>query len=565
MRIRNLSKSGAIGLGALAVSVVGAGVAAIPALALSNTCDGLSPTPGVTSTYDEATNRTIWEGTVGNDVIVGTDGADVILGRGGADVLCGNGGDDVLRGNAGRDRVFGGSGDDQLHGGRGNDVVEGGEGDDTIRGGARRDVVRGDGGNDVIRGGHGWDSLDGGDGDDDVHGGTGNDNIVGGPGIDIISGGRGNDSCAADSGESASCENIRWSGPVVAPTTTTTTTIGLPPIDDPVPSTTTPVAPIETTTTTTAPDPIEDPIPSTTAPAPIPTTTTTTTTTTPAPIPTPSLSGELFVDPYNSAALWADANPNDPRSALIGSAIGDESIARWFGEWSGDIERAVSNYVNQAGNDIPVLVAYNVPDRDCGQHSAGGAANYDAYEAWIAGMARGLGDGPAIIILEPDSIALNGCAGSERNDAIGNAAATINTACDQCQVYIDAGHSNWIDANEMAERLLDAGVLGADGFFTNVSNYNATANEEVFGAQVLDALGNPSGIGQVIDVSRNGNGSNGEWCDPGGRAIGVSPTLNTGNSNVDALLWVKVPGEADGCAAGAGQFVPQNAFDLARN
>ena len=53
------------------------------------------------------------------------------------------------------------------------------------------------------------------------------------------------------------------------------------------------------------------------------------------------------------------------------------------------------------------------------------------------------------------------------------------------------------------------------------------------------------------------------WCDAPGRAVGDDPTLQTGASNVDAFLWVKVPGEADGCIAGAGQFVPDRAFELA--
>ena len=115
----------------------------------------------------------------------------------------------------------------------------------------------------------------------------------------------------------------------------------------------------------------------------------------------------------------------------------------------------------------------------------------------------------------------------------------------------------------MANRLLAAGVLSSDGFFTNVSNYNATSNETAFGAQVLNQLGNPNGLGQVIDTSRNGNGANNEWCDAPGRAIGDDPTLQPGSATVDAYLWVKVPGEADGCIAGAGQFVPNRAFELA--
>lgn len=259
-------------------------------------------------------------------------------------------------------------------------------------------------------------------------------------------------------------------------------------------------------------------------------------------------------------------NPGDPRASVIGSRVADQPTGKWFGEWSGDIRTAVSTYVGQASaaNAIPVLVAFNIPDRDCGQHSAGGAANFTAYQQWIDGFAAGLGDGEAIIILEPDSIALNGCAGSERNQALGNAVTTLKSSCDECRVYIDAGHSNWVTPNDMADRLRDVGVLNADGFFTNVSNFNATANEESFGRQVLNALGNPAGIGQVIDVSRNGNGANGEWCDPPGRALGPDPTLNP-SASVHAHLWIKAPGEADGCAGAAGQFIPDLAYTLATN
>ena len=282
--------------------------------------------------------------------------------------------------------------------------------------------------------------------------------------------------------------------------------------------------------------------------------------------PTPvQVAGQLFVDPTNVAARWASNNSSDPRAATIASEIGSQPLARWFGDWNGNVASDVADYVNraQALNAVPTLVAYNIPDRDCGQHSAGGAANFAQYDAWVSAFATGLGNSAAIIILEPDALALNGCAGSDRNDALSNAVNTIKASCRSCSVYLDAGHSDWVAPADMADRLLDAGVLNADGFFTNVSNYNATGPEQAFGAQVLNALGNPSGLGQVIDTSRNGNGANGEWCDAAGRAIGNDPTLQTGSASVDAYLWVKVPGESDGCIASAGQFVPDRAFELA--
>jgi len=82
---------------------------------------------------------------------------------------------------------------------------------------------------------------------------------------------------------------------------------------------------------------------------------------------------------------------------------------------------------------------------------------------------------------------------------------------------------------------------------------------------VLDALGG-TGLGAVIDTSRNGNGApaDGEWCDPAGRTLGRAPTLSTGEARIDAYLWVKLPGESDGCKGAPGTFSPSYAYDLAR-
>jgi endoglucanase len=78
----------------------------------------------------------------------------------------------------------------------------------------------------------------------------------------------------------------------------------------------------------------------------------------------------------------------------------------------------------------------------------------------------------------------------------------------------------------------------------------------------------------VIDTSRNGKGPNdmsaytaapydqpswaisslqgGNWCNPPGAGLGARPTANTGNALVDALLWIKTPGESDGQCDSAG-------------
>jgi endoglucanase len=97
----------------------------------------------------------------------------------------------------------------------------------------------------------------------------------------------------------------------------------------------------------------------------------------------------------------------------------------------------------------------------------------------------------------------------------------------------------------------------------------------------------------VIDTSRNGQGpwapttnypDPQDWCNPPGRGLGLRPTANTGNPQVDAYLWVKIPGESDGeCTRGlgpagttvdpewglidpaAGAWFPEMALDLVHN
>ena len=41
---------------------------------------------------------------------------------------------------------------------------------------------------------------------------------------------------------------------------------------------------------------------------------------------------------------------------------------------------------------VPVFVVYNIPHRDCGQHSAGGARGGDAYRRWIQAVAAGMAE-----------------------------------------------------------------------------------------------------------------------------------------------------------------------------
>ena len=196
-----------------------------------------------------------------------------------------------------------------------------------------------------------------------------------------------------------------------------------------------------------------------------------------------------------------------------------------------DVEAMVRATMRQAAREgrVPVLVAYDIPFRDCAQYSAGGALDTASYEAWIDGFARGIGDGHAVVILEPDALGIipyntTLFGGTEWcrptvTDAAGNTTpapgassieryAQLNYAVDRLEakasraaVYLDGTHSAWLGVNEAAYRLFTAGVQRAQGFFLNVSNYETTSDNTQFGTWVSDCItaataGVPSAAGR---------------------------------------------------------------------
>src|SRR3954471_5675257 len=120
----------------------------------------------------------------------------------------------------------------------------------------------------------------------------------------------------------------------------------------------------------------------------------------------------LYVDPNSAARRQAETlRRARPQDAALLSQIANQPVARWLGGWVGDIGREVDNAVSTitGAGSLPVFVAYNIPGRDCGQYSAGGANGGDAYRGWIRSFADGLKGRQAIVILEPDALAGMDC------------------------------------------------------------------------------------------------------------------------------------------------------------
>ncbi len=277
----------------------------------------------------------------------------------------------------------------------------------------------------------------------------------------------------------------------------------------------------------------------------------------------------LYVDPNSNAKRQAETlRRSRPQDAALVAEIANKPVAKWMGGWVSDIAREVDNAVGtitRAGS-VPVFVAYNIPGRDCGQYSAGGARGSDAYREWISSFARGIRGRHTIVILEPDGLAGMDCLTPalqrERLTLITYAVSTLTEQ--RASVYIDAGHARWHTPEVMADRLRRANIDQASGFSLNVSNYIPDAANIAYGERVSRLLG---GKHFIIDTSRNGLGTTTDWCNPRGQALGVVPTTNTGHPLVDAFLWVKQPGESDGTCKGgpaAGSWWTEIAVELSR-
>ncbi|MEV6299970.1 glycoside hydrolase family 6 protein [Actinoplanes sp. NPDC051861] len=303
----------------------------------------------------------------------------------------------------------------------------------------------------------------------------------------------------------------------------------------------------------------------------------------PAPVQSESAvtpTGVFFVEPdapaVEQVVRWEGEGRAGDAAAM--RRIAEAPTAVWFADGAAHVERAQALVAAaRAAGTTPVLVAYNVPQRDCGGHSGGGAADADEYRAWIAGLAGALRGSPAVVILEPDAVThvLQGCVpGAERFALLDEAIRAFKQE-PGIRVYLDGGNPGWVrDVDRVADALRRAGVERADGFSLNVANFETVEANVGYGEEISRRLG---GAHFVIDTSRNGNGpasvdarnAEGHWCNPAGRALGPAPTTETGHPLVDAYLWVKRPGESDGaCGEGAppaGQWWPEYALGLATN
>ncbi|MFT4234244.1 MAG: glycoside hydrolase family 6 protein, partial [Microbacterium sp.] len=216
----------------------------------------------------------------------------------------------------------------------------------------------------------------------------------------------------------------------------------------------------------------------------------------------------LFVD--HESTTWQAAATLDGQAKEDAELLGSYSSATWLSGGTPEEAEATADRVVTAAaerGEMPVLVAYDIPYRDCVQYSAGGAPDSADYQEWIDAIVDGIEGRPATVILEPDGlgiiphyVAFDGQADwcqpaeldpteapadrfQQLNDAVDSFKASPNTS-----VYLDGTSSAWLGVADIANRLYQAGVERADGFFLNVSNYQYTENLRYFGNWITECL-----------------------------------------------------------------------------
>lgn len=279
-------------------------------------------------------------------------------------------------------------------------------------------------------------------------------------------------------------------------------------------------------------------------------------------------STEFYVAKPNQQAILQIAgltSSGDKTTAdLVGEMIATPQSVWFLGGDPQSVQQAVKKTVQRAAGKgtVPVLVAYNVPFRDCAQFSAGGATTVAEYLNWIDAFAAGIGDNKAVVILEPDGLGiipyytnidghLEWCqpAAADPNTAADDRFYMLNYAVDAVKarpntaIYLDGTHSAWLNVGDISDRLDQAGVDRADGFYLNVSGFQFTTNLVQYGTWISSCLtytdfsgcpnqywnGGPAGT-KIADLLGPWTGvalsSYGEWSDNSS-----DPALNTSGIN----------------------------------
>lgn len=219
-----------------------------------------------------------------------------------------------------------------------------------------------------------------------------------------------------------------------------------------------------------------------------------------------------------------------------------------------------------------------------------GPWNVSSDEAWYRNMAAGIGSARALVIVQVD-LPVDLKISSTAPARIDTYAARVLSAKPHTTVYIDGGTFGWLSVAHEASLLIANGIRYARGFALDDTDYDPTATEDEFGAQVVAALAKRGVKGKHFIVNTDENGQPYKPSQVPGKGIndapmchgriqtacqrtGIPPTANPASPlwglgpkasadarrYCDGYVWSGRPWDIDG-----GPFNRQNALWLAAN
>jgi endoglucanase len=252
---------------------------------------------------------------------------------------------------------------------------------------------------------------------------------------------------------------------------------------------------------------------------------------------------------------------------------------RWFGSWYPDdtAQQSASDYIAQStggGDDVlsQIAIFRAEPWEDEACRRLPTAAEQASYRSWINAFAAGIGSSRVALVLQPDlPFALCVPHHSQLPLRLIAYAARVFAALPHTTLYIDVGAADWPSVRQAVPMLRAAGIAYARGIALNITHYDSTARQIVFGSQVVGALARAGFRNRhvVINTSQNGrpftfqqyHGNflfvpacrtrNSRFC----LTLGIPPTTDVANRRwglsstvrrlaarfVDAYLWIGRP------------------------
>jgi endoglucanase len=247
------------------------------------------------------------------------------------------------------------------------------------------------------------------------------------------------------------------------------------------------------------------------------------------------------------------------------------------GAISAQVAKIMCHNLTADPGTIPIISTYFLYQTGYGSHGYCETKrqillNRPNFQRQINELVAGIGNRPAVMLLELDAIGSSGC--MEATGALSAWEADISyeigkvAALPHVVAYIEGGYSDAGSASYTARVLRAVGVQRIRGFFTNDTHLNWTIDEVNWASEVSRLAGGPHFI---VSTSDSGRGPKlnprpvqqgiEDLCNPPGRGAGPRPTTATGFPKADAFLWVHPPGASSGSCRGG---TPSGTFFLHR-